>query len=176
LTLRGGASTRVLLDHPPEAATSPVDTDLVDRIGAGAALEIVHRVEVLAEAWSNRAPAALRAGGLGVRDLRAVAALLRIETGAAALLVEVAAAAGLVAIGMTDELDAAWLPTDRPLSVRIWEAGDAMVSNGATPRKVKHFLSDAGVTGHERTAWPVVLAGDQIIWIPGVRRSDGVTA
>ncbi|MDB4875868.1 MAG: tRNA(Ile)-lysidine synthase [Gemmatimonadetes bacterium] len=70
----------------------------------------------------------------------------------------------------------AWLPIDRPLSVRIWEAGDAMASpDGSPPRKVKHFLSDAGVTGHERTGWPVVLAGDQIVWIPGVRRSDAAT-
>jgi tRNA(Ile)-lysidine synthase len=70
----------------------------------------------------------------------------------------------------------AWLPTDRPLSVRIWEAGDAMTCpDGSPPRKVKHFLSDAGVTGHERTGWPVVLAGDQIVWIPGVRRSDAAT-
>jgi tRNA(Ile)-lysidine synthase len=70
----------------------------------------------------------------------------------------------------------AWLPTDRPLSVRIWQPGDAMVSrDGAAPRKVKHLLSDAGVTGHERTGWPVVLAGDQIVWIPGVRRSDVAT-
>jgi tRNA(Ile)-lysidine synthase len=70
----------------------------------------------------------------------------------------------------------AWLPTDRPLSVRIWEAGDAMIGvDGAPPRKVKHFLSDAGVTGHERTGWPVVLAGDQVVWIPGVRRSDAAT-
>jgi tRNA(Ile)-lysidine synthase len=70
----------------------------------------------------------------------------------------------------------AWLPTDRPLTVRIWQPGDAMVSrDGGAPRKVKHFLSDAGVTGHERTGWPVVLAGDQIVWIPGVRRSDVAT-
>ena len=67
----------------------------------------------------------------------------------------------------------AWLPTDCPLSVRIWQAGDAMTCPDAqAPRKVKHFLSDAGVTGHERTEWPVVLAGDQVVWIPGVRRSD----
>jgi tRNA(Ile)-lysidine synthase len=70
----------------------------------------------------------------------------------------------------------AWLPTDCPLSVRSWEAGDAMVSrDGGTSRKVKHYLSDAGVTGHERAGWPVVLAGDQIVWIPGVRRSDAAT-
>jgi tRNA(Ile)-lysidine synthase len=79
-----------------------------------------------------------------------------------------------------DEVDGdhwcAWLPTDRPLSVRIWEAGDALVSvDGAESHKVKHLLSDAGVTGHERTGWPVVLAGDQVVWIPGVRRSDAAT-
>jgi tRNA(Ile)-lysidine synthase len=70
----------------------------------------------------------------------------------------------------------AWLPTDCPLLVRSWQPGDAMAcSDALTPRKVKHFLSDAGVTGHERTAWPVVLAGDQVVWIPGVRRSDAAS-
>jgi tRNA(Ile) lysidine synthetase-like protein len=38
-------------------------------------------------------------------------------------------------------------------------------------RKVKQLLSRAGVTGHKRAGWPVVLAGDEIVWIPGVRRS-----
>ncbi len=67
----------------------------------------------------------------------------------------------------------AWLPTDQPLSIRAWQAGDVMTAHGAgAPRKVKYFLSDAGVTGHERALWPVVLAGDQIVWIPGVRHGD----
>jgi tRNA(Ile)-lysidine synthase len=71
----------------------------------------------------------------------------------------------------------AWLPTDDFLSVRCWEAGDVMVVRaGATPRKVKQLLSRAGVTGHERAGWPVVLSGDQIVWIPGVRRGDATTA
>ena len=39
-------------------------------------------------------------------------------------------------------------------------------------RKVKQLLSRAGVTGHKRAGWPVVLAGDEIVWIPGVRRSN----
>ena len=69
----------------------------------------------------------------------------------------------------------AWLPTDEPLSVRGWRAGDVMASHTGSRRKVKYFLSDAGVTGHERTTWPVILAGDEIVWIPGVRRSDAAT-
>jgi tRNA(Ile)-lysidine synthase len=71
----------------------------------------------------------------------------------------------------------AWLPVDRPLRVRPWRAGDAMAHRAGQPaRKVKRFLSDAGVTGHERASWPVVLAGDQIVWIPGIRRGDAATA
>jgi tRNA(Ile)-lysidine synthase len=71
----------------------------------------------------------------------------------------------------------AWLPSDRPLSVRSWRSGDAMVvRDGAPARKVKRFLSDAGVSGHIRARWPVVLSGDQIVWIPGVRRGAAATA
>ena len=71
----------------------------------------------------------------------------------------------------------AWLPVDRPLKVRSWQAGDTMVVRAdGTERKVKRFLSDAGITGHERAGWPVVLAGDQIVWIPGIRRGDAATA
>jgi tRNA(Ile)-lysidine synthase len=70
----------------------------------------------------------------------------------------------------------AWLPTDRPLRVRAWKAGDAMVAReGGPARKVKELLSDAGVTGYDRSRWPVVLAGDEIVWIPGVSRSDAAT-
>lgn len=71
----------------------------------------------------------------------------------------------------------AWLPGEEPLVVRGWRSGDAMsVRPDSRPRKVKYFLSDAGITGHERTRWPVVLSGDRIVWIPGVRRSAVATA
>ena len=67
----------------------------------------------------------------------------------------------------------AWLPVDQPLHVRVWSPGDTMIVRfGAPARKVKRLLSDAGVTGHERGRWPVVTAGDQIVWIPGVRRGQ----
>src|SRR5699024_9066354 len=53
-----------------------------------------------------------KAGGLGVRDLRATASLLHVEPDDAALVIETAAAAGLLDQGMTDDLDGAWLPTE----------------------------------------------------------------
>jgi tRNA(Ile)-lysidine synthase len=66
-----------------------------------------------------------------------------------------------------------WLPDGAPLVVRVWQAGDVMAARvGGPNRKIKRFLSDAGITGHERGRWPVVLAGDRIVWIPGVHRSE----
>jgi hypothetical protein len=67
---------------------------------------------MLLEAWGTRPPASLRTGGLGVRDLRAAAELVHAEPTPTSLLVETAAAAQLLALGMNDDLDSAWLPTD----------------------------------------------------------------
>ncbi len=71
----------------------------------------------------------------------------------------------------------AWLPTNAPLVVRPWQAGDAMaVGRDGSRRKVKGLLSAAGVTGHERAGWPVVLSGNEIVWVPGVRRNAAAAA
>jgi tRNA(Ile)-lysidine synthase len=57
--------------------------------------------------------------------------------------------------------------------IRSWRRGDVIRSPfSGRLRKVKQLLSKAGVTGHERATWPVVVAGDDVVWIPGVRRSD----
>jgi tRNA(Ile)-lysidine synthase len=65
------------------------------------------------------------------------------------------------------------LPADRALTVRAWRQGDVMAAGTSRRiRKVKELLSRAGVTGHDRASWPVVVAGDDIVWIPGVRRSE----
>jgi tRNA(Ile)-lysidine synthase len=45
----------------------------------------------------------------------------------------------------------------------------------AAPRRVKGLLRDAGIDAASRAGWPVVLAGDEIVWIPGVRRSSAAT-
>jgi tRNA(Ile)-lysidine synthase len=61
------------------------------------------------------------------------------------------------------------LPNDAPLTVRRWQAGDRLVS-AAGPRRVKRFLSDAGISGSLRERWPVVVSGSEVVWIPGIRR------
>jgi tRNA(Ile)-lysidine synthase len=68
------------------------------------------------------------------------------------------------------------LPVDRPLTVRAWQPGDRMMPHGATAlRRVKGLLRDAGIDAARRVGWPVVVAGDEIVWIPGVRRSPAAT-
>jgi tRNA(Ile)-lysidine synthase len=68
------------------------------------------------------------------------------------------------------------LPTDCTLTVRGWRPGDRMHAAGApAARRVKRFFRDAGIVGPDREGWPVVLADGEIVWIPGVRRSDAAT-
>src|SRR5689334_1934441 len=111
ICLRGGHTTFERADEVPELATSARDASLVDRAAAGAAFALVRHVELLLEHWGSTPPSALRAGGLGVRDLRATAELLHTDERTAALHVEVAFAADLLATGTTADGDAVWLPT-----------------------------------------------------------------
>ena len=128
LALRAGRTTREPVDVVPPLATATRDPALVERSAAGAAFEAVRRTELLLDHWSISPPPALRSGGLGVRDLKAGAALLHVDVPQAGLLVEVAAAAGLLTTGPDAGGDLAWLPTDaydawgtRPLADR-WVA------------------------------------------------------
>jgi tRNA(Ile)-lysidine synthase len=91
-----------------------------------------------------------------------------------------AGGAGQSSVSSAPDGESGWdapLPVDQPLRVREWRPGDRLIgASGGTGRKVKRLLNDAGVTGHERDGWPVVLSGDRIVWIPGVRRGDAATA
>jgi len=64
-----------------------------------------------------------------------------------------------------------------PLVVRRWRAGDRLApSQGQGRRRVTRYLTEAKLGGSERADWPVVLQGEEIVWIPGVRRSDAAIA
>ena len=69
-------ATRDGVGEPPPLATAERSARLVDQAAAGAAYELVHRIELLLDHWGNEPPPALRQGGLSVRDLKATAALL----------------------------------------------------------------------------------------------------
>ncbi|HWH28405.1 MAG TPA: helicase-associated domain-containing protein [Mycobacteriales bacterium] len=99
---------------PLQAATPALDlhqpgAGAVDTAAAHSAGDVVQRVEALLELWAATPPAVLRAGGLGVRDLRRTAKELDVDDRTAGLLVEVAAAAALV--DATPGLEPELLPT-----------------------------------------------------------------
>jgi hypothetical protein len=170
LALRGGRSTREPVDVVPEAATSAHDPVLVDRAAAGAAYEVVRRVEVLLDHWGTAPPGALRAGGLGVRDLKAAAALLHVDEAEAALVVETAAAAGLLAIGTTEEAETAWLPTDR---FDAWLSRDPATRWVELARAWLDTPRDAAAVGGSSGSGKRLNAladGLERSWLPGLRR------
>ncbi|UYM06727.1 helicase-associated domain-containing protein [Solicola gregarius] len=141
LHLRGGRTTREPIDRPPAIATVPRDAARIANAAAGAAFDVVRRVDQLLEHWSLNPPSVLRSGGVGVRDVREVGALLGVESADASYLVELAFGAGLLARSEDRELGHVWLPTneydgwrDEPLArqwstlVRSWLTGGRLAS------------------------------------------------
>ena len=77
-----------------------------------------------------------------------------------------------------DDAWSAWIDDAVVARVRAWRAGDRLGgAGGHSRRRVARYLSEAGLHGADRAAWPVVVAGDDedAVWIPGVRRSDAAT-
>ena len=109
LVVRAGAPLGEVPTDPPLLVATSVGAGTVDRTAAHTAAELVGRVEALLEHWSGTPAAVLRAGGLGVRELRRVAKELDIPEPTAALVVEVAAAAGL--LDKTGSVEPEWVPT-----------------------------------------------------------------
>jgi tRNA(Ile)-lysidine synthase len=55
-----------------------------------------------------------------------------------------------------------------PLTVRNWRPGDRFwPAHTRSEKKVKDLLQDRRVPSREKSLWPVVLAGDQIVWMRG---------
>ncbi len=112
LALRGGRTTVEGVDDVPALATTSRSEQQVDGVAAAAAFEAVRRLELLLDRWGAEPPAALRSGGLGVRDLKASATALHLDQATLALLVETAASAGLIATAADPAGNPVWLPTD----------------------------------------------------------------
>lgn len=97
---------------PPEPAPVPVTergTAVIDGGGATAVLETVRLAELLLTMLSDEPAGQLRAGGLGVRDLRRLARALDSTEQVTALLLEVCSEAGLLA--SSGLVDPRYLPT-----------------------------------------------------------------
>jgi Helicase conserved C-terminal domain len=115
LALRGGRVHRRRELVPPSLALRDRPAAQVDGTAAQLALEALRLVDELGQVWTAMPPAVMRAGGLGVRELRRTAAALETDERTAALVIEVAFAAGLVASDA--EADPVWLPS---LAYDLW--------------------------------------------------------
>jgi hypothetical protein len=123
LHLRGGRVFTELRTTPPPLGGTARSGRLVDRTAGGQAFTFVRTMEELLERWSVDPPGVLRAGGLGIRDLRATATELDVPEWTAALLIEVAYAAGLLARDGDQDgpASAEWLPTQ---AYDLWRLRD----------------------------------------------------
>jgi tRNA(Ile)-lysidine synthetase-like protein len=67
-----------------------------------------------------------------------------------------------------------WLiePKRPGLHVRGWRAGDRLVTRGGK-KKVQDVFVDAKVPRSERDAWPLVVAGDDVVAVPGIVAAPG---
>jgi hypothetical protein len=95
--------------HPDPPALETTRVAGLDGTAAHSAAELVRQVEALLELWAASPPSVLRAGGVGVRDLKRTGKELDLDDARTALLVEVAAAANL--LDQTSGLDPEWVPT-----------------------------------------------------------------
>jgi tRNA(Ile)-lysidine synthase len=56
----------------------------------------------------------------------------------------------------------------KELTIRNWRPGDRFwPAHSRAPRKIKELLQHRQVTGTERKLWPVVLSGDEVVWLRG---------
>ncbi|MCD0485734.1 helicase C-terminal domain-containing protein [Streptacidiphilus sp. ASG 303] len=110
LHLRAGRSHRTVEAAPPGVGPTRVhEPQGVDAAAAGQAFTAVRTAEELLDLWSLTPPPVLRAGGLGVRDLRRAAAALDVPEATAAFWIELCFGAGLLA--SDGEADEVWAPT-----------------------------------------------------------------
>lgn len=107
----------------PRAGAAAGGAGRVDASGGVAALELLHRCDSVLSALSTAPAATLKAGGVGVRELRRVARASGLVERELPLLLEVLAAAGLIAVGDADvgdvAFDSVWAPTE---AADVWSA------------------------------------------------------
>ncbi|ONI78997.1 DNA-binding protein [Actinosynnema sp. ALI-1.44] len=117
LALRGANPMGQVKVNPPPVQTTAHTLSTVDSTAAGEAMELIRHTEELITLWSADPPPVLRAGGLGVRDIRKLARELRADEVRCTLIAELAFGAGLVVA--TDTTSPQWAPTTQ---ADIWLA------------------------------------------------------
>jgi tRNA(Ile)-lysidine synthase len=62
---------------------------------------------------------------------------------------------------------------DFPLTVRSWKAGDAFVPLGMKgKKKLSDLFGEMKLTSEQKASVPVIVSGESILWVAGVRLND----
>ena len=115
--LRGGKVHKDLASDAPAIEGKKYNQSDIDRAAIANISNVLRWCEELLNFWGETAPTALRAGGVGVRDLKDVAQHLGVTEGCAAFVAELCYLSGLVAI----DADETIAPTN---SFDIWLTQD----------------------------------------------------
>lgn len=107
LHLRGGKIHKNPAPNPPLLTGKKIEQKAVDRAAIANIATLLRWCEEILNFWSEEPPHALRAGGLGVRDLRATAEHLGVDEDCAAFIAELVYLGGLVVVDADDRI----LPT-----------------------------------------------------------------
>lgn len=107
LYLRGGKIHKNPAPNPPILNGKRIEEKAVNRAAIANIATVLRWCEEILNFWSEEPPSALRAGGLGVRDLRATAEHLGVDEDCAAFVAELVYLGGLVVIDADDRI----LPT-----------------------------------------------------------------
>ena len=105
--LRGGKVHKNPEPNPPVVTGGKVEQKQIDRASIANIATVLRWCEEVLNFWSEEPPSALRAGGLGVRDLKATADHLGVDENCASFITELVYLAGLVVIDGDDRV----LPT-----------------------------------------------------------------
>ena len=106
--VRGGRfSAEPVPADPPPITGGSRNLDVVDQAAAGAAFGLIHDIELAVHTIQATPHRQLRTGGLGSRDMAALARTLSTDVASTTFVLECAAAAGLVGTGVASRL----LPT-----------------------------------------------------------------
>lgn len=64
-----------------------------------------------------------------------------------------------------------------PLQVRNWQPGDRFWPTGSKqPEKLKRLFQEHRIPAEARASWPVVLSGNEIVWVRGFPVASGFAA
>lgn len=134
--LRGGKVHRELEISPPSLTITKCEPLQVQSAAISNISTFLRWIEEVLNFWAQDPPTALRAGGLGVRDLKTISLHLGIEESAAAFVAEVAYLAGLLTIEANDQI----LPT-KNFDIWITQSASTRWSTLVTPWLISSRLS-----------------------------------